>query len=207
MEEIKSLMERFRNENGRYPGSMDFDLTEYLPSARQVQRKFGGIVSLKTKMEIPIEEIDFRKGFYRSNKARYSMDKSDFDEEKIYISLVKKFGIRNVHRESPYLSSGKIRSDFIVYHHPTIDLKFAIDIFYPETVVSLVGCINHKLRKIDFSLLDYDVYLVNLNGSLDSATDTKMKNKKIALPANVRVVGKKELLRILAKKYDDARLE
>ena len=46
-ERIKDGFERFRKENGRLPIASEIDSLEYLPSARQIQRKFGGLEKLR----------------------------------------------------------------------------------------------------------------------------------------------------------------
>lgn len=206
MDNIKQLIERFNREHGRYPSSYDFDKTEYLPNAKYIQRNYGGIIKLKKDLGLSFEEHDLRRGLKRSEKARIAMNKSNVDEDELYKLFIRKFGERNVHRESPYTNSGKIRSDFIIYYHPKNDERVAIDIFYPENIPSLIGCINHKLNKMDFSKLKYEVLLVNLNESLDYILNEKMENKKIRLSSNVKVVGKKMLIKILAQKYHNARL-
>lgn len=60
-------MEKYYNEFGRYPTAHDIDLYPYLPSSRQIQRRFGGLPELRKQLGIQI--TDYTRGRTRSNKA------------------------------------------------------------------------------------------------------------------------------------------
>lgn len=204
--DIKNLILRFKQENGYYPNTRDFDETEYLPSAKTIQRSFGGIRKIKSDMGLPVGDWDGRSSKANQLKTSLSMKKSDKQEKEIYNYLVNMFGIRNIHRESPYTADSKIRSDFTIYYHPSIDYKIAIDIFYPDYMTSLAGCINSKLGKIDFSKLDYEILMVNMNKKFDKFIDEKMEKRKTKLPSNVRIISKINLIKILAEIYEKSRI-
>ncbi len=69
LENIKSAIERFNVENGRYPTAQDFDSCSYLPWSRQLQRRFGGLVELRKLLKIDCP-ADFTVGQHGSDRAR-----------------------------------------------------------------------------------------------------------------------------------------
>jgi hypothetical protein len=46
IEELRNGFEHFYQENGHYPTAPEIDRCKYLPSARQIQRNFGGLPKL-----------------------------------------------------------------------------------------------------------------------------------------------------------------
>lgn len=46
-EKLKIAFERYIAEYGRLPTAPEVDLTDYLPSSRQIQRSFGGLKKLR----------------------------------------------------------------------------------------------------------------------------------------------------------------
>lgn len=64
IEKIKEGFERFEKENGRLPRALEVDSISYLPSARQIQRAFGGLVELRKL--IGYEDNNFSAGKHRS---------------------------------------------------------------------------------------------------------------------------------------------
>lgn len=186
-EEIKEKIKYFEIQNGRLPSSTDFDLCEYLPSSKTMQRKYGGLKSFG---------IDFRSGNERSEKAKKSMDISNILEDNLFLFLIEKFGRKNVHRESPYGDRGRIRSDFTIFYDIKNESKFVIDIFYPNDASSLTGIINIKLKKFNFSELFHTVYFVNMNKNINV-----LPTKKNPLPKNVEVISEKQLKEYINSKY------
>jgi len=61
---IKDGFERFIKENGRLPLAPEIDLLDYLPSSRQIQKKFGGLEKLRH--QLGYKDTHFGKGAYRS---------------------------------------------------------------------------------------------------------------------------------------------
>ena len=47
VERITEGINRFINEERREPTARDFDLSPYLPSARQIQRAYGGLPAFR----------------------------------------------------------------------------------------------------------------------------------------------------------------
>ncbi len=60
IEEIKNGFERFLKENQRYPSAVEIDARNYLPIARQLQRRFGGVPEFRKL--IGLEDLHFGKG-------------------------------------------------------------------------------------------------------------------------------------------------
>lgn len=181
---ITEFIEKFTKKNNKAPTYTDFEDEKEIPTIRTIQRKFGGLKAFG---------IDNRTGQVRSLKAKTSMDISDKLEDRFFTYLVKKFGRKNIHRESPYLDKGKIRSDFMVFYNKDDDSRFTIDIFFPADIKSFAGCVNIKLKKYNFSLLPHYVFLVNMNKKIKD-----FPNKKDNLPENVKIVSFHDM-----KKYID----
>ncbi|MCA9342635.1 hypothetical protein KC950_01320 [Candidatus Saccharibacteria bacterium] len=49
-DELRAGFEKFKNINGRYPTSHEIDSFPYLPSARSIQRTFGGLVEIRQQV-------------------------------------------------------------------------------------------------------------------------------------------------------------
>ena len=64
LEKIREGFERFRVEHGRLPIAPEIDKLDYLPSSRQIQRKFGGLEKLRA--DLGYEDTHFGRGTYRS---------------------------------------------------------------------------------------------------------------------------------------------
>lgn len=194
LEEIKDGFEKFKNEFGRYPAAIEMDDCSYLPSARQIQRRFGGLPSLKK--DLGIEDIHYGRGKFRSeicisrNKIGF---KAERDLEKI---LVARFGEPFVHIERPISRDGKKRFDFFIYAK---NAKFGIDVFYSETRRNTQININSKLdsyKDIDSNL----IYFVMANKSIDQKMLDGIKEAKPnkPLPDNIKLVALDNFLEIIS---------
>src|SRR3990167_9427156 len=68
LENLRDGLLYFYELNGRYPTAPEIDNFDYLPSSRQIQRKFGGLEKLRTLLGHT--EVSFSKGVYRSRIAQ-----------------------------------------------------------------------------------------------------------------------------------------
>lgn len=165
-EKIKAGFEKFFQQFGRYPTSEEIDSFPDLPSSRQIQRAFGGLVNLRK--EFGLEIINFGAGKNRSEIAKTVTHRGYYIERDLESALVKHFGEYFVHIEKPlnkyYKQDSlnqlriKSRADFFIYAH---NYNFCIDVFYARNYRNLVGIINTKQKK--YSDLTIDVYLINAN--------------------------------------------
>ncbi len=181
LEEIGLGLERYRLENNRYPSATEFDSCSYLPTSRQMQRRFGGMVELRKLLKLD-GPADFTKGEYSSQRAKTIGVRAHVTENEVYAFLVACFGKPFVHREFLFDDSRMVRTDFYVY---TKGGGFAVDVFYPKDRHNLVGCLNSKIRTYRADLkVEYPVIFLMLNTSItvEELKDilSKRKNKLLS---------------------------
>ena len=141
IEKVKEGFNRFYTEHGRLPTSPEIDKIDYLPSSRQIQRKFGGLENLRA--QLGYADTHFGKGKYRSAIATRVNSRGRIAEIELENVLRKKFGEVFVHTEKIFDDS-KNRVDFFIY---SPDGNFGIDIFYTDTMLDLQKNINIKIDK------------------------------------------------------------
>lgn len=178
--EIRKGLEKFYVEKGRLPTALEFDVLDYLPSARQIQRKYGGLEKLRKRLGYT--DVHFGKGIHRTRIA-IAVNKSGYDSERIVeIFLKKKFKELFVHVEKQF-GSGKTRLDFYVYN-PT--RNFGVDVISSNHFHNFVDNINHKIKRYeDFSEL---FYIVVFGDFTQARIDKYVKNRKSVLPAKCKIV-------------------
>ncbi len=179
-------IKRFIEANGYEPTAQDVDRCEYLPSARQIQRKSGGLQTLRKKMGL--STIDHTKGLTRTNKAKEVNERANSYEAKITNALFEK------HHDSKEFTKTVVRQfayqqwlpDEGYYKNISCDVAIdnraenhmtLIDFFHPADMHSFGGCIRSKLaklRKNPVSLYDctYTVLFVCMN---EEITDEQIK--------------------------------
>ncbi|MDD4819113.1 MAG: hypothetical protein PHH27_02975, partial [Candidatus Colwellbacteria bacterium] len=112
IEEIKEGFERFKVINGRLPIAPEIDKIDYLPSSRQIQRRFGGLENLRKTLGYT--DTNFGKGLFRSEITN-RVNKRGRESEKTLEKILKdKFGEVFVHTEKIFDDS-KNRVDFYIY--------------------------------------------------------------------------------------------
>ncbi len=192
LESIKIGLERFKNEFGRYPSTLDFDKVDYLPSSRMIQRNFGGIVNLKRELKLD-GVLDYTKGEYRSGVASKLYKDAVKYEEDFYNYLISVVEEIRVH-EHKILRPGHICCDFFVYTKASGGI--AIDIFYAQDLQSFARVIGNKFRR--YCQLPHDIYFVLVgNHSIGQEDiDSLMKNRKIKITPNIKIKNELEF-----KKY------
>lgn len=111
--QIKQNIERFYQEYNRFPTSHDFDTTSYLPTARTIQRKFGGLVKLRQELGYAVADL-------RNSKERKEILRNSKKDHKkiiaeITIKLNKTYSHLHVHTPYTYIKQSLNLSDF-EYH-------------------------------------------------------------------------------------------
>lgn len=175
-DEIETGLKHFFNEHSRYPTSTEIDKYKYLPSAKSIQRSFGGLV--KIREELGLEgNSDLRTGEHSSNRCFTINERNNVVEKKVYDFLVNRYGKPFVHREYLFTDDRRIRADFFVYDSKS---GFCVDVFYPADRRNLIGCLNSKLKKYSHEYMsDYPIIFLQMNEELDQKIlDDVMKNKK-----------------------------
>ncbi len=109
-ETIKIGIERFIEEHGYMPSATDIDECPYLPSARQIQRVYGGVVELRRKLGYG--EVNFTRGELRKVIVTKSNLRGLGAEDYIEPMLISKFGEPFVHVQKRYYKGTKNRYDF-----------------------------------------------------------------------------------------------
>ncbi len=136
-ENILAGLQKFYEEKGRYPVSYEVDEYEYLPSSKQIQRRFGGLIKLRN--ELGFEISNFSSGLARSTQATKIGVRGSLAEREVESILINHLGDYFVHVEKPlykYFKKNldiskkyKLRADFFIY---AVDYKACIDVFFQE---------------------------------------------------------------------------
>ena len=160
LERLKEGLERFYEVHGKYPTSQEVDTFEHLPSSRQIQRRFGGLVNLKKQLGLK-GPSDYTKGAHSSDRARRINERAHRIEKEVYNYLIDIFGVEFIHREYFFTDDKRARTDFFVY---AMDGNFSVDVFYAENRHSFLGCLNSKMRTYGNKLmLQYPVIFLQMN--------------------------------------------
>lgn len=185
IENIREGFESFFNEYGHYPTAHEIDRYQKLPSSRQIQRAFGGLLNLRTKLNLDIK--DFTRGEYSSQRA-YRINKRAYGVEKnVYNYLIETFGVEYVHREFFFSDDRRNRTDFYIYHK---DGNFSVDVFFPNTLKVVNGCINSKLKTYGGLTIKYPIIFLMMNDEIDEIElQTLIGNKKKKLSENQMIMN------------------
>lgn len=150
-EEIVEGFKKFHLHNGRFPAQADLRATEYLPDAKTLERRYGGIVSFRKKFNLG---GDLRKGVTNASK------RTDAYHELEHF-LVAKFGRINVHSNGGFLLFTLSSTTPII-----------IDVFYSDRVENITSCTRLRLKKPETD------WIVCLNPDLQFET---MSEKVVSL--------------------------
>lgn len=175
LEEIRAGFQDFFEKNGHYPTTPEIDTYPYLPSARSIERSFGGAVQLRKTLGID-SQADFRTGAHSSARAHMINTRAHLVEEEVYVFLKEYFGKQFVHREYFFLDDKRTRADFFVYDSES---GFCVDVFYPSDRRNLIGCLNSKLAKyVGHQMNQYPVLFLQMNKELtQELLDSVVANK------------------------------
>lgn len=183
---------KLKDELKREPTIQEIDQCDYTPSARQIQRRWGGIKGLR--LSAGFQTNDHTKGDTRSNLAKIINDRANKYHLKYVDKLFKKYHDKNgtttsVIREFAYQqwlpADGyykNIACDVAIDDRPNSHITL-IDFFYPQDTYSFGGCVRmkrSKLNKNPISLYDctYSVVFVCMNPAFNQdVIDTHSSNK------------------------------
>ncbi len=193
-ESLLDGFKKFFDENGRYPTAEEIDAYEFLPSARQIQRAFGGLRNLRKSLGLEIE--DYGRGVNRSKIVFEANKRGGIGEKETEEILINHFGECFAHVEKPlykYIKpesklrkDSKCRVDFLVYAQ---NYTFCVDVFYTNTLCTLIANINVKSKK--YQDLAIDVYLVSLNENItDNSIGLYLSHRITKLDQNIKVINK-----------------
>jgi hypothetical protein len=193
IEKIKEGFERFRNEHGRLPLAPEIDQLIYLPSSRNIQKRFGGLAKLRS--QLGYEHSHFGRGIFRSKIATRVNSRGRNVELTLEKILRDKFGEVFVHTEKIFDAS-KNRVDFYVY---SPDGNFGIDVFYTETMRYLQSNINIKMNK--YHKFPLRLFLVVANETFKQKDLEQYAKSKIKpLSPTTKIVTMKTFLDVIKSK-------
>ncbi len=175
LEELKAGLENFNTKHGHYPTAPEIDAYSYLPSARTIERKFGGVIGLRKALRLDTQS-DMRKGAHSSKRASIINVRAYKVKQEVYTYLQKLFGGQYVQREYFFLDDKRTRADFFVHDSSN---SFCVDVFYPSDRRNLTGCLNSKLSKYQgLQMNQYPVIFLQMNKDLgQNILDAVIKNK------------------------------
>jgi hypothetical protein len=176
LEKIKDGLTKFHSEHGHYPTSSEFDEYPYLPRTKTIERRFGGLVAFRKQLNLDADS-DLRTGAHSSERAFTINKRAHAMEQKVYEFLVGRFGKEFVHREYFFSDDHRTRADFFVYDAQD---GFCVDVFYPNSVRNLTGCLNIKLKKYVRSgdLMPYRIIFLQMNNSITQDQLNEIVEKK-----------------------------
>lgn len=140
---IEQAMKRFKEENGQWPTATQFDMCDYLPSARSIQRRYGGLPALRG--QLGLKDTHFNQGEHRSDLAKRINVEGRELEVRAYEFLKDVFGEICVHEQKPY-GDGTKRLDMYVY---APEYNFGVDTFKAIDYFSLTKNLRHKLKNYE----------------------------------------------------------
>jgi len=199
IEKIAEGFDKFKTENGHYPTATEIDMCSYLPSSRQIQRRFtGGLPELRKQLKLDCP-TDFTKGEYSSMRAHTIGKRAHQLERIVYEYLIEHFGRPFVHREYFFMDDRRSRTDFFIYFQKG---NFSVDVFFPKDRRSLAGCLNSKMRTYgQNAMLQYPVIFLMMNDDISEEEVVKiLAQKKKKLHAYQQVMTFTELKKFCAHK-------
>ena len=160
LEKIADGFKKYYAEHGRYPTAHEVDAYPHLPSSKQIQRNFGGLVAIREQLKLK-GPTDFTKGEYSRNRAKEVGARAHSTERVVYDLLVGHFGTPFVHREYFFVDDRRSRTDFFIHCK---NGNFCVDVFYPKDRKNLIGCLNSKMRTYgQGTVLEFPVIFVMMN--------------------------------------------
>lgn len=173
-----NAMDQFKAIHGHYPSSIELDKSDFLPSAKTVQRKFGGLKKLK--QELGIDEPVLRQ----------KLDINNFHSKvDIMTILSKKYQPEAIQRFPDELNVElKINVNKSVSNNIAHNITY-IDFLYPSDKKSFIGCVNAKQNKLGF-FEEGRILLIVMNKHISQKDiDTFMETKKNKMPDNIKVLA------------------
>ncbi len=176
LEELNAGLENFNTTHGHYPTAPEIDTYPYLPSARTIERSFGGVVELRKTLGLDTQ-IDLREGAHSSKRASTINVQAREVKKEVLTYLLKIFGRQSVHSKYSFIDDKRTRVDFFVQDSSG---GFCVDVLYPSDRRNLIGCLNSKIKKYnDLQMNQYPVIFLQMNKEIDQdILDEVVKNKK-----------------------------
>lgn len=182
---FKEMVTLFHSRNKRYPTATEFTHENLLPTARTIQRNYGGIPQFRKDMGLDI--TDYTKGEVRSKRAKKINNQAAVYENELFNRLYKKYhrpteGV-SVVRE-PIISTYDPDNGIYGYRRADVAINtfkesncatFYVDFFFASDPYSLYGCVNIKKKKIQKILKNEDIIFVSVNPKMSTKDILKIK--------------------------------
>ena len=97
---LRKGLQKFNKEYGHCPTADEVDSCPYLPSARQIQKNFGGLKKLRNVLRL--NDLDYRTGTRRRVTIDKFLQLSITSEKETREFLDKRYGEICVHEEKKY---------------------------------------------------------------------------------------------------------
>jgi hypothetical protein len=195
-DKVRKVFEEYKSKHNEYPTTNAIkklcaskENRGVIPSIKWIQRK-GGIIPFYQLLGL--HYTDARTGARRGAIATSANKKSQSLDVKLSKQFIEKFGESNVHWQSPYNSRGISlhRSDFKIYRKD--GSYFFVDLFFPQDMDSLQGCVNSKIKKLSIASVEkgVKVYFICCNGEDTSpyTLDYYVRHRKTPMPDNVHLI-------------------
>jgi hypothetical protein len=147
------------------------------------------MVALRKTLKLRTDK-DLRAGAHSTARAKMINKRAYANEQSVYEYLCKRFGKELVHREYFFTDDHRTRADFFIYDAQE---GFCVDVFYPNSVRNLTGCLNIKLKKygaMNANLLPYPVIFLQMNETIGEDILARIvRNKEKKLSARQHLMG------------------
>jgi hypothetical protein len=188
-ENIKTGIELFVATHSRMPTARDFDRTDYLPSARQIQRNFGGIPTLR--QTLGYGKLDFTKGDLRKIISTKASSDGILAEEYLEPLLIAKFGEPYVHTQKRYNKGTKNRYDFFIYAK---SFCFGIDVFSTGRAEYISTNVRHKIQKYKLNNIPVIFVALGTNYSNDDIARAEKSLPELINHPTMKIMNEQQLL-------------
>lgn len=180
-DELRAGFMAFYEAYNRFPTSHEIDAYEYLPSARSIQRSYGGLVSLRKEL-FPDSISNYTLGAHRSESAKRTF-KNGRDLEALFFTYLTTQFLEIAVHEHKLIRPGNVSSDFFIYLTPKTGV--VIDVFYADSIINFINVINIKLKR--YILVTEPTYLVIVGNDniTQELINSKVNNRKIPLPGHI----------------------
>lgn len=169
-EELKGGFEYYFRMHKHYPTALDIDNFEYLPTSRSIQRNYGGLETLRSRLGLKVSH--YGKGKQRAGRSGTIINRSFQLEEQFYDFLKSHFKPVFIHEQRP-IRPQNLRVDYFIFTDPSNkninNQGFIIDIFYADNRHNLRTIVNIKLKK--YKQLDYKTHFVVIPAKTDIDQD------------------------------------
>ena len=193
IENIKIGLDRFISESGHLPTAYEVDDCPYLPSSRQIQRRFGGLSKLRE--QLGYDQIHLGRGSNRGDSSRKTGLRGGNAEDELEKLLVAKFGELFVQSEKRF-GVKRNRIDFLIYAKNAL---IGIDVFATDEKRTIIKNVAVKIPKYISFPSHIPLFFVVWSDAIsdDEITNAVKNMSSMSRLPNLKVVGVNSMLSYL----------